>query len=144
MKSNNKICINLNPVILIILSFSFVSACSSKSDDKKDPAATQNEFLSSYEAVDTCTTDRQVFKAGSEEEIANSVCSALVDENLNKQCATEMRAELFRSVSCKGIFPVRVGTSLSSTSTFNKSYAYQEDKCSTGIHFFYAASTATI
>ena len=137
---------NLVSKYFLFLSFCFgisMSACKSSSEDKKSGSAAANEFLSSYEAVDGCTTKQHVFKAGSEDEIANAVCSALKDENLNNNCAVQLRKKLFTYASCKGIFPVtNVVTGISST--FRNSYAYQENECSTGIHFFYATTESKV
>lgn len=121
-----------------------MSACNkSSSDDKKTAGTTTNEYLSSYEAVDGCTTKQHVFKANSEEEIANAVCSALKDENLNNSCAAQLRNDLFTYAACKGIFPT-VTVAVGTKSKFRDSYGYQENACSTGVHFFYATTESKV
>lgn len=140
MKSIKKLWLNIQPAVLIVLSCYLATSCSSKSDDKKSPATTQTEYLSSYEVVDGCSSGHHILKANSEAEIESAFCNALMDEDLNKHCAAGIRADLFRNVSCKGVFPVKVSSSVGVSSTFSKSYAYQEDSCGTGVHFFYASS----
>lgn len=127
--------------VLLCLS---LSACNqSSSDNKNNAGTTATEYLSSYEVVAGCTTKQKVFRAPSEKDIANAVCSALKDEKLNNNCASSLRKQLFTDVSCDGVFPA-VASGNGIESTFNERYAYQQDDCSTGIHFFYASTQAKV
>lgn len=124
---------------LSIVTLAFV-ACSSSSDDKKSGATTPkaDQFLGTYEANDGCTTGRQTFTGATEEEIGKAFCEGLKDESRNKSCASEQRQQIFAASQCPGEFTSHDSSGF--TSVFTKNYAFQENECGTGVHFF-AAST---
>ena len=133
----------------LILMISFLIGCHSKSRDNggsNDGAGTArktgNLYAASYEVTDACTTGLQKFSKTTEKELETAFCNALKDESLNKNCASFLRKQIFKTVECLGEFSLIEKEEIRSSYTQN--YAISENGCGTGGHFFASSNEKSL
>lgn len=117
-------------ILVSSIALSILAGCGSSSNDQ---AKGSGEFLATYELESGCSTGRQVFKAATEDGVAKQFCDALVDDARNQGCARFQRQEAFSSAKCAGAWPFTTPDGMNSNSSHT--YGYNENGCSTGVHF---------
>ena len=125
--------------LVIILS---LTSCDSSSSNNKSNNNSSENFYGSYEAKSSCTTGRHTFTASSENEILTAFCDSLKNDSLNNNCAWDQRKSLFQNVQCPGDFSS--GKSSGSVSIYSLNYAYNDNGCFTGNHFFTASTEKAV
>ncbi len=121
---------------LLFFSLCFLAAAC---DSSSDPTETQ--FRATYEINAGCTTGLHELVEASESAIAQAFCDELVDQVANRNCGLYQREQIFKAVECSGTWPHNTPTG-GGLRHHSYSYAYEQDGCSTGTHFF--ASTTDI
>jgi len=125
--------------LIIILN---LTSCDSSSSNNKSTSNNSETFYGSYEAKASCTTGRHTFTAKSENQILTAFCESLKNDSVNNNCAWDQRKNLFESVQCPGHFST--GQSSNSVSIYTLNYAYNNNGCFTGNHFFTASTEKAV
>lgn len=112
-----------------------MTACDSSSDSK------ETQFRATYEIEAGCTTGLHELVEASESAIAQAFCDELIDQVANRNCGLYQREQIFKAVECSGTWPHNTPTG-GGLRHHSSSYAYEQDGCSTGTHFF--ASTTDL
>lgn len=115
----------------------FISCGSKENKDTSSPST--GAYYVSYEMSADCSTGRQKFQGTNEAEKTKAFCDGLKDNELNNNCAAIHRENAFKAMGCYGSWPYATGAASPTYSTFNTfQYAFKDNGCSTGLHYFSA------